>query len=82
MSGAPSFTQRKGRRRPSGPSADDLGLHGGGPGKGDSPRSCLSKEFRNNYDEINWGSSERIKTRNFKKTLRRIIDESEADASK
>ena len=24
-------------------------------GKGDSPRSCFSKKFRNNYDEIDWG---------------------------
>ena len=23
-------------------------------GKGDSPRSCFSKQFKNNYSEINW----------------------------
>lgn len=51
MSG-PSFVQRKGKRRPSS-SNSDLGL-GGDPGKGDSPRNCFSKEFRDNYDRINW----------------------------
>lgn len=24
-------------------------------GKGSSPRNCFSREFKNNYDEINWG---------------------------
>ena len=24
-------------------------------GKGDKPRSCFSKRFKNNYDEIDWG---------------------------
>lgn len=28
-------------------------------GKGDKPRNCFSKDFRDNYDDINWGSSER-----------------------
>lgn len=28
-------------------------------GKGDKPRNCFSKEFRDNYDDINWESSER-----------------------
>lgn len=23
-------------------------------GKGDSPRNCFSKEFKKNYDQINW----------------------------
>jgi hypothetical protein len=23
-------------------------------GKGDSPRSCFSKQFKDNYSEINW----------------------------
>jgi len=32
----------------------DLGLSGGNPGKGDSPRSCFSAQFRNNYDSIDW----------------------------
>ena len=26
-------------------------------GKGDSPRSNYSKQFRDNYDQINWGKS-------------------------
>lgn len=28
-------------------------------GKGDSPRNCFSKKFKDNYDVINWG---RVKT--------------------
>lgn len=27
-------------------------------GKGDSPRNNHSKEFKSNYDEINWGNKE------------------------
>ena len=30
-------------------------------GKGDSPRNCYSKQFKNNYDQIEWRSNE-IKT--------------------
>lgn len=26
-------------------------------GKGDKPRNCFSAQFKNNYDEINWGDS-------------------------
>lgn len=33
-------------------SSSDLGVSGG---KGDVPRSCFSKQFRDNYDAINWG---------------------------
>lgn len=25
-------------------------------GKGDKPRNCFSKEYKKNYDEINWGA--------------------------
>lgn len=32
----------------------DTGLTGGS-GKGDSPRSCFSQAFRDNYDAIDWG---------------------------
>jgi hypothetical protein len=49
-----SFLSRKGKRRPTMPSGD-IGLQGGGPGKGDSPRNCFSTEFRDNYDRIDWG---------------------------
>jgi len=49
----PGFTPRKGKRRPTMPTGD-LGLSGGNPGKGDSPRSCFSAQFRNNYDSIDW----------------------------
>lgn len=24
-------------------------------GKGDKPRNCFSKEYKNNYEKINWG---------------------------
>jgi hypothetical protein len=24
-------------------------------GKGDKPRNCFSKQYKNNYDQINWG---------------------------
>lgn len=30
-------------------------------GKGDAPRSCWSREFRDNYDAIDWGLSKEIK---------------------
>lgn len=49
-----AFIPRKGRRRPTGPTGD-LGV-GGNPGKGDVPRNCFSKEFRENYDLIDWKS--------------------------
>lgn len=26
-----------------------------GAGKGDSPRNCFSKKFKENYDQIDWG---------------------------
>ncbi len=29
-------------------------------GKGDSPKSCFSKDFKNNYDEIDWGKKDFI----------------------
>lgn len=32
-------------------SSSDLGVSGG---KGDSPRSCFSQQFRDNYDAIEW----------------------------
>lgn len=28
-------------------------------GKGDSPRNCFSKEFKENYDQIQWKTSSR-----------------------
>jgi hypothetical protein len=29
-------------------------------GKGDSPRNCFSKQFKKNYDSINWGHPKTI----------------------
>ena len=28
-------------------------------GKGSKPRSCFSKKFKNNFDDINWSSSQK-----------------------
>ena len=40
-------------------------------GKGDKPRSCFSKRFKDNYDEINWGR-EKSKT-NCRRNPRRVF---------
>lgn len=63
---SPSFLSRRNKRRPTMPS--DTGLTGGS-GKGDSPRSCFSTEFRNNYDRIVWGPKLPCE-RPYKKTYR------------
>ena len=26
-------------------------------GKGDKPRNCFSKQYKNNYDDINWNTN-------------------------
>lgn len=26
-------------------------------GKGDKPRNCFSKQYKNNYDDINWNTT-------------------------
>lgn len=31
-----------------------------GAGKGDSPRNCFSKNYRNNYDSIQWTGKKNI----------------------
>jgi hypothetical protein len=28
-------------------------------GKGDKPRNCFSKDYKNNYDKINWKSKDK-----------------------
>ena len=30
-----------------------------GAGKGDRPRNCFSKQFKDNYDAIDWGKKKR-----------------------
>ena len=36
-------------------------------GKGDKPRNCFSKKFRENYDEIDWrGEDKADRERNFR----------------
>lgn len=42
-----------------------------GAGKGDRARNNYSREFRNNYDEINWGPPKEI-VQSFKKTRDKI----------
>jgi hypothetical protein len=34
-------------------------------GKGDKPRSCFSKQFKENFDVINWPSKENKEIRNY-----------------
>lgn len=33
-------------------------------GKGDKPRNCFSRKFKDNYDEINWGRKENKNEKN------------------
>lgn len=41
-------------------------------GKGDKPRSCFSKKFKDNYDSINWnGRNESVSNKSKKKITRR-----------
>tara|TARA_Y100001963_G_C6499290_1_gene317133 strand:- start:50 stop:196 length:147 start_codon:yes stop_codon:yes gene_type:complete len=37
-------------------------------GKGDKPRNCFSKTFKDNYNEINWGERKKSKKGRWKKT--------------
>jgi len=37
-------------------------------GKGDKPRNCFSKDYKNNYEEINWGSAAESKFNDTKET--------------
>lgn len=37
-------------------------------GKGDKPRNCFSKDYKSNYEEINWGSVEESKFNDTKET--------------
>lgn len=39
-------------------------------GKGSSPRNCFSKDFKQNYEEINWGKKKKFV--DFKKLLSKI----------
>lgn len=36
-------------------------------GKGSKPRSCFSKNFKNNFDQINWVTKEGKEIRNYEK---------------
>jgi hypothetical protein len=40
-------------------------------GKGDKPRSCFSKLFKDNYDEIDWGTKKG--QRNYKRNPRSVL---------
>ena len=35
-----------------------------GAGKGDKPRNCFSKKYRDNYDDINWGNKQKENEKN------------------
>jgi len=37
-------------------------------GKGDDPRNCFSKEFRDNYDAIDWGHPKEKTPKDIKST--------------
>ncbi len=37
-------------------------------GKGDKPRNCFSKQFKNNYEEINWNSNSESNFKDSKET--------------
>lgn len=34
-------------------------------GKGDKPRSCFSKKFKDNFDNINWVTKDNKEIRNY-----------------
>lgn len=34
-------------------------------GKGSKPRSCFSKKFKDNFDNINWATKENKEIRNY-----------------
>ena len=36
-------------------------------GKGSKPRNCFSKNFKNNYDQINWVTPQNKEIRNYEK---------------
>lgn len=37
-------------------------------GKGDKPRNCFSKQYKNNYDEINWNTNSESNFKDTKET--------------
>lgn len=38
---------------------NDTSRNNTGAGKGDKPRNCFSKQFKDNYDLIDWGRDKR-----------------------
>lgn len=44
-------------------------------GKGDNPRNCFSKNFKNNFDQINWNKTkktdQKLRQEKSLKTLKR-----------
>ena len=40
-------------------------------GKGSKPRNCFSKDFKNNYDSINWNKKENQCLTNTKQDLKK-----------
>lgn len=42
-------------------------------GKGDSPRNCFSKQFKDNYEEINWGKVSSKKVNRYPEHLLELL---------
>lgn len=42
-------------------------------GKGDSPRNCFSKQFKNNYEEIKWGKISNKKVNKYPEYLLELL---------
>lgn len=51
-------------------------------GKGDSPRNCFSKQFKQNYEQINWGRAKTIDeyTGSPKGTFKKFVKEFEEES--
>lgn len=61
----------------------DIQEYGNGNGKGDAPRNCMSDEFREGFDAIDWGKGDKVEVyprneREFEQRLRREIIKTDA----
>lgn len=43
-------------------------------GKGDKPRNCFSKQFKDNYEQINWGKVSQDKVDRYPEHLKELIE--------
>jgi hypothetical protein len=46
-----------------------------GAGKGDKPRNCFSKKFKDNYDEIDWSAHRNDKSKLKNEELKKVANE-------